>query len=106
MIQVRFAITLTKPKSQKEKAWIRVSTDTGFIYVNVGNHGRFYGNLADDAIRVAKSTVGTYKITYRGPWETEQGKPLGNAVIKNYYFTVTERDRVKFEKAFKLGSTS
>lgn len=101
MTNVRFVIHLTKPNTQ-DKTWIRVETDTGFTYVNVGHHGRFYGNLANDEIRVAKSTVGNYKVTYTGAWETEQGKLVGNAVTKTYYFTVGERDRSAFEKVFHL----
>ena len=100
MTNVRFVIHLTKPNTQY-KTWIRVETDTGFTYVNVGHHGRFYGNLANDEIRVTKSTVGNYRFTYTGLWESETGKRVGN-VTKTYYFTVGERDRAAFERIFHL----
>jgi len=102
MVQERFAIQLTKPKAESDKTWIRVSKDTGLIYVNVGHHGRFYADLSKNVIHVTKSTVGSYKVSYTGPWETEQGKLVGTAVTKTYYFTVCARDRAAFEKVFGL----
>jgi hypothetical protein len=102
MVKERFIIQLTRPTEHLEKTWIQVSKDTGFIYVNVGHHGRFYANLSKNVIFVTKTRVGSYKITYTGPWETEQGKLIGNAVTKTYYFTVSTRDRAAFEKVFGL----
>jgi hypothetical protein len=102
MVKERFTIQLTKPKEQLDKTWIRLSKDTGLIYVNVGHHGRFYADVSKKVIHITKSSVGSYKVTYKGPWETEQGKLVGTAVTKTYYFTVSVRDRVAFEKVFGL----
>lgn len=102
MVNSKFIIQLTKPKEDSIKTWIRVSKDTGFIYVNVGHHGRFYANLSQNVIRVTKNTVGSYKVTYKGPWETEQGKFIGAAITKTYHFTVSVRDKAAFEQVFNL----
>jgi len=63
MVKERFAIQLTKPKAEGDTTWIRVSKDTGLIYVNVGHHGRFYADLSKNVIHVTKSTVGSYKVS-------------------------------------------
>lgn len=81
---------------------IRVSKDKDIIYVNVGHHGRFYANLSKNVISVIKNKIGSYKITYTGPWETEEEKLIGKSVTKTYYFTVNTRYKKTFDKVFNI----